>query len=378
MLSCLAILSAKANAQDRPARLEVGAGVTMASITFDRHATGVSVLADVNVARPLALEVRVTRYGYDPTLGARNGWHLATGVRATFVRRPRFSFYGLAMPGLYHHDKVGPYTSVQYSLNGEEFRTSTGHPAPPTHFVLDLGAGLNFALSSRVGARVEVDRDLHAQRGTLFTFTEPSGSSQYVLTSPIGSRWNVQAGLSVGMGSGPRAQSAARPRWTVGPMAGFTVVTNAATVGTLGAVVSYGWLKHCDIEASVSSTVHKAVEPLPFQGGRVLHALAGLKMGTREGRIGVFFKARAGLRSDSQVLALELPLVYIHRTFPAIEIGGVVEFSASSHSVLRVDLGEALSFVQAIAVDSEGVRQRINYREEFYSLPLQIGFGFRF
>jgi len=373
-----------ANAQALTPRVEIGGGPTIAAVTFAEPAGGATAWVDLNVARPLALEVRATWLPTDT--GYRNVWHVAAGIRATFVRSSRFTFYGAALPGALHGQPTTPTRDIWIPVeppSGEpilRFTTISSFTSalPPTHFVLDLTTGLDIALSSHLAARIELARDLHAIPSRTFTIVDGTQTDESPIVSPIGSRWNLHMGLTLGMGSIPRGQPPDRRRWTFGPMGGYTVVTNEAGIGTLGGFVSYRWREHCDFDGSVNVSLQHGIASLPFQGGRMFHAAAGVKLGTREGRIGVFFKTRAGIRHDDKVLGREFPLLYVQRTFPVLEIGGVVEFSVSPHVLLRLDLGESLSFVRGIVVEPDGSSRSIDAREEFYSLPLQVGFGVRF
>jgi hypothetical protein len=104
-------------------------------------------------------------------------------------------------------------------------------------------------------------------------------------------------------------------------------------------------------------------------------ALVGVKVGVREGRVGVFFHISSGVNSYSSVVSSLSPagVVITRSTVPALNLGGAVELSATRRTIVRVDLGETLSFARAPIFLGERTG-----REEIYTLPIRVGLGWRF
>lgn len=349
-------------AQDRTSRVEAGGHVVVASFTNDRPATGFGGTLDVNLSRQLALEFRLSRIS-EVTLGP--SVHAAAGVRATFVRTPRIGFYGMALPGWSHLGRAS------YLPSG-------------SHFVLDLGLGLAISPTPRVVTRIEVDRDLHAWPGTVLSLND--GTEHIVFPSPIGSRWNLHAGASFRLGA-PLGRATDRPpagRWTMGPQLGYTVSTSEVGIGTVGAFVAYRLSRHCDLDMNASTYVTDALPSTIYEGGRVVQALAGVKLGVRAGRFGVFFKARAGANSYSKVFRTDPDPRLGRSTVAVIDLGGIVETYVGRRSVLRVDMGETLSFAPGVTIVFPalfpGYEEPPQHapRQQIYSLPIRVGFGWRF
>jgi hypothetical protein len=384
-LLCCVLRPAAAWAQDTASRLEAGGHITVARLTAAPRTPGFGASIDVNLSRVLAIESRITRLS-EPDGTAI---HVAAGVRATLIRARRLSMYGVALPGLYHLATPPPLGAIIFLLDG-----SVGDPVnivggsgsqPATRFVLDLGAGAGFSLTSRLTAHVELDRDLHAYRDTVLTGPAGSSSSQSSFPNDIGSRWNLQVGASYRMGS-TVARQAARPtagRWTMGLQVGETISTGADGIGTVGAFASYAVWPHVDVDTSASAFVRDSLVSSVYEGGRALQGVAGVKLGVREGRFGVFFKARTGVNSYSKVFRTDPMPVLVRSTVAVLDIGGIVETYFARRCLLRIDVGETLSFAPSVTLGLVPLSPRSPppyevERKQIYSLPIRVGIGWRF
>ncbi len=79
--------------------------------------------------------------------------------------------------------------------------------------------------------------------------------------------------------------------------------------------------------------------------GRATSAFFGPKAGFRKSKFGVFFKARPGFVSFSDVLTSASTIGELstaRKTHAAFDLGGAFEFYPSRRAILRVDLGEVL------------------------------------
>jgi hypothetical protein len=359
-----------ARAQDAPSQIEIGGQAGASDLGYGRPTPGFGGWLDVNVSRHVALETRLTwsaDSGWDRTL------HLAGGLRATFLRTPRFAWYGLALPGLYHFPRYCETEVTVDSGPNPPVPSSVTRCASRTHFALDLGSGLAFAPTSHAITRIELNRVIHS------TPYESLFGSQHLV-----SRWDLNAGVSYRLGRTLKPQSAlpAAGRWTVGSQIGDTLSTGPTGIATLGAFASYTLSKYFDIDTSVSAFLSDRLETTEQEGGRLLQGLAGVKIGVREGRFGVFFKARAGANSYSRVFTAVSETyrpIYSRSTVPALDLGGVVETYLSGRTLLRIDIGETLSFVPDVSIAFP--RSPDVYRlpaRAIYGLPLRVGFGWRF
>lgn len=339
-----AVLAAPAPAwsQTSQTTVEAGAFAIAGSFTFGSPAPGVGGWVDVNVAPRLALEARADtvhfRFGIE-------GAEVTAGIRALFVRSRAFGFYGFIGPGAYHETRsvLGP---------------------PNTHYVLDFGAGGTFVPAPRLLLRVELEREIHAEPGL--------ETPQVIEEIPIASTWNLTGGASYRFGGTlPRPGRAPSGRWTFGPQLGYTVATSETVIGSAGGFVAYRVLPYCDIDASAMTWLGRMASS-SFEGGHLQQALVGAKVGVRQGRVGVFFKIRSGVNSYSHVERC-CPLMAKRSTVPALDLGGVIEVATSRRLVVRFDIGETLSFVPAVDFSGEPP-----HHVELYTLPAQVGLGWRF
>ena len=360
MVASIVLSSKAAYAQaDQPARFEAG-GQVAALLLKGNPRPGAGFWFDFNVARPLALEARSTWLTDSSPISAV---HTAIGVRATFVRTSRVSVLGVALPGWYR----------------EAFE---GEPGSFNSFALDLGAGMSFAATRRLMARVELDRIIIAIAGSTVDAGPDVGPVK--LPGLIGSNWDLRAGVSYSFGSALRdsasSEAAVAGRWTAGPELGYTYASSAVVMGAIGAFVSYHLAPHCDADGSVSTLLSGDLPIGEGEGGRMTQALAGIKVGVREGRFGVFFKIRAGMNSFGDGAA---DYSGVHRkTVPALDLGGVVEVAMSRTSFVRADVGETLSFVgngnEVRVLTRTGVAIVDGSPTELYTLPMRVGIGWRF
>jgi len=375
-LSLLVPLTARA--QDVVPRIEAGGHAGVAGITFTGRAPAAGVWCDLNFAPRLALETRLTVIDWS---AGDTAVHFETGVRATFVRTHRLAFYGVALPGLYRDPMSSPF--ILASQPGDPVITITpaGDIGTSTHFVLDIGAGLAIALTPRLLARIELIRDLHAEPLTVVTDPyRPEGPIRLTYPTFIGSEWDLHAGASLGLGPalGRPDQPWGSGRWTIGPQLGMTVSTSEALTGTVGGFAAFKLLPYFDVEASASTFVGPGLVPTQLEGGRMAQAVAGGKVGVRQGRVGVFFKIRAGVNSYSSVAQPASRPTYQRSTVPALDLGGVIEMSLSARLLMRIDVGESLSFTPSrLTLDLYSGSTQV-VRQEIYSLPMRVGLGWRF
>ena len=101
---------------------------------------------------------------------------------------------------------------------------------------------------------------------------------------------------------------------------------------------------------------------------RPLTELFGIKSGRRGEKIGLFLKARPGFynrrepNSCPTFIILGCPETFSRTDF-IIDLGGVVEFYPSKRTLIRVDIGDALTRIE---------------KNNWHNFQSSIGFGWRF
>ena len=99
-------------------------------------------------------------------------------------------------------------------------------------------------------------------------------------------------------------------------------------------------------------------------------ALLGMKSGLRSGRFGMFAKTRVGMwHFGGQLFSRRLS----RRTVPAADLGGVLEYYPSSHTTIRIDLGDTILFYGPQSLI--GITGRLGTVHNFQP---GLGFSFRF
>jgi hypothetical protein len=350
LLSFVAIESA---AQTVPRRLEVGAVATVADLTVAPYA-GVAADVDVNLSPILAIQAQVAREG------ERGWWNtkLGVGMRATFIRREQWLFYGGARPG---------WSRISAKVDGVSI---------PPAFVLDLTAGLGVRVRRRFLARFELERDIFAARPIEIPFLS---SPPLVIDGRVGSHWNLKVSAAYTFGAcipAVREPSATAGPWVVGMASGVAVSTGSRPLATLGGFFSRRLNRFVDFDNEVSASITSDLPAGFYEGGRLVQALSGIKLGVRDRRLGVFFKLRGGVTTWSHSRTASKPNV--RQSGPAIDLGGVIEYAVSPTAVFRIDVGETVSlFTENLLLYDITVTRSFG-SSDTYTLPIRLGVGFRF
>jgi hypothetical protein len=354
-LSCIVFLSALPSyAQESSQRMEIGAQAIVAGIQGPSGGGG-GLSVDLNLSRILALQGRALWIADGaPTFS----FHGDAGIRAIFLRSSTMSVYGAARPGWYHVP-------------------STPQFAGDSHFVLGLDVGIAFPLVSKLAGRVELEREIHAVQEMRLPDDRLIGRD-FVIPGRVQSRWNVNFVATYGVGSPvPHADPpAGSGRWSVGAQLGTTIAPSSAPVASGGGFVAYAIAPHIDLDGSVSVSFSAGLPAGLYEGGRLTQALAGVKIGVREGRWGVFLKLRAGINSWGDVVSTTT--LHERSTTGALDLGGVIECAAGNTSFLRFDIGETLAFVSPALPALEGTTTPTLSGHWLYTLPMRVGFGVRF
>ena len=120
------------------------------------------------------------------------------------------------------------------------------------------------------------------------------------------------------------------------------------------------------------------------QGGHMFQGQFGGKAGKRFDRWGVFGKVRPGFVGFTRVL--ETPGVqtpgpnfFIHKRYPSLDLGGVVEFYVSPRWMARFDVGDTVIRYSEISFSAFGFPTFIfQPKETRHNLQVSSGIGFRF
>lgn len=354
---------AVAFAQRAEHRVSTGGGVSGFGL-FDEAgrpitSPGAAVWVTVRGMGPLALEAQVDWFPSAEAIefesqGGRT-LKLTAGPRATFFLSKRLRIDGLMRGGFIRFSETMTGRSDGVRIIG-----------PRAHGAMDLGAGFELFPGAQWRPRFDFVTTFYAVPGA--TLGTPGGDGRLVATTSakIRDTYQVNAGLTYGFG-GPRItvpSSSAGGPWTLGAQLSYTASTNLLDLevrhrGGIGGFVSYRFSRFVEADGAVSAFPQTTRARSPWDGGRVLQALAGVKVGVREGRVAAFAKVRGGVNSHADALkSLEWFPFSITRgrsNLPVLDIGGVVEIAAASGLLLRVDAGDAITFYPDRTIVLDGV-----------------------
>ncbi|MBZ5494359.1 MAG: hypothetical protein LAO76_25825 [Acidobacteriia bacterium] len=113
----------------------------------------------------------------------------------------------------------------------------------------------------------------------------------------------------------------------------------------MGERFTYNFTPSVAIESEVNGYFTNTTPKSLQDGGRAFVGLIGPKAGIRRDRFGVFFKARAGVMSFSNVLtsaAVFGSRDTARKTHAALDLGVATEFYPSARTILRFDIGRLL------------------------------------
>jgi hypothetical protein len=157
-----------------------------------------------------------------------------------------------------------------------------------------------------------------------------------------------------------------RGAWMVGGDVGVAayapVLASAADVikaGRVGGFTSFPLTTWMDGDIGADLYLHTDHGHSAYEGGRISQAVAGVKVGRRDGRLGFFGKMRAGVQSYSQGLIAVAdyqqpppyrPTVDGRRYRPIVDTGAVIETTVSRRVVWRVDISDIITFYPAKSI----------------------------
>jgi hypothetical protein len=346
--------------------------------------SGLGVRAEFTLTRRVEIEGRLTWFPANvyQDFQSQGGKTLqaAAGIRGKLFVAPRFSVYGLFLPGLLHFTNTVTGVVGRAQIKGRA-----------THFALDTGLGVELYPLSRWSVRAEVSGPVYgAPGGELARDPGPRGDATLSILPKVRSLWQVSTGVGYRFGA-LRDLSVEMPvagRWEVGGQAATTTTVrpdatelSLTRIPTLGTFMSYKLAPSIYADGAVNASLRSTVST-PFEGGYLLQALGGVKLGVRKDQYGVFAKTRVGVNSHSEVLRSvdpSIPRVTTGRSNAvALDIGGVVERYLGRQWLIRFDGSDVISVFHATTITVEGLPTPLDAPKATHSLQMTVGFGWRF
>jgi len=113
----------------------------------------------------------------------------------------------------------------------------------------------------------------------------------------------------------------------------------------VGGRFTYNFTPSIALESEANTYFTNTTAKTVQDGGRAIVGFLGPKAGIRKDRFGVFFKARAGVMSFSNVFTSRATLENLEtsrRTHAVLDLGIATEFYPSARTILRFDIGRML------------------------------------
>jgi hypothetical protein len=163
------------------------------------------------------------------------------------------------------------------------------------------------------------------------------------------------------------------PRFELGGQLYYVGNTDVSD-GGVGGRFTYNFNRYFAIDTEANASLYVGDETIGVNGALVF---AGVKVGRRFNKVGVFAKARPGFTTSFTRHTGPTFFDSERVTKPALDLGVVLEYYPGKHSVVRVDASDVI-----IGFGDDLIREtrcpcprRIGTKHGLY---LSIGYGFRF
>jgi Outer membrane protein beta-barrel domain len=371
-------------AQEQYSRWEVGGYFT----TFRplnqndrlRFTPGFGASLDYNLNRRLAFETQVDFFPqYHPSqLQKQAGTTLEVlfGIRGKAIQTKRFAIYGLLRPGLLHFDGLFVETDA--------IPPTVLFKAPANYFVLNLGGGVEYYLAKRWGARFEISGNPYRIGNSTTTVLGQSVFQPGLINDAL----RMSAGLEYRFGElrEPGSENEVSGRLEFGPQ--FTAMSihrtgpldGVRTDPGIGGFAAYRILPFLFADSAVIFYPRDTRSSDAHDGGRILQGVFGARVGVRKNHFGIFGKVRPGINSYSRALTgmTNSGETFARSTNFVLNLGGVLEFYTTRHSVLRIDAGDTHIYFADKTLASPTGTVIVRGGSLEHSLELTVGYGWRF
>jgi len=376
-------------AQDAYTRLEFGAQYSTIELTSPSGATQASGFGgrfDWNFNRRLALESQIDFWpeNSEPLFGVQGGQTLQAvfGLRAKVVQTKRLAIFGLIRPGILHFTDVLDFQGA----NSSGFISYT---RPETHFVLNLGGGVEYFLTPRWVLRADIEGNpYHIQNENI---PLEGGGTEFV-TGKINDTTRFSVGVAYRPGALIENESETKipGKWEFGPLFSTMLIQrDGPTVGVqaepgLGGYASYRIYRVFYLDGDLLYFPRGTANSGPHDGGTILQGTFGLKGGIRRNHVGFFGKVRPGFNSYSDALSSVssqqsgLAMETARSTTFVLDLGGIVELYPAEHGTIRLEVGDTHLYFGSTTLNVDGVPTSVPGYKLRHSIQFTTGYGWRF
>ena len=371
-------------AQDNYTRVEFGAQYSTARLTNSNLGatdySGFGGRFDWNFNRRLAFESQLDFFPEHaiPLLTIQGGQTLQAvfGIRAKVIQTRRISVFGLIRPGLFH------FTDVLYFNSN----SATGFAErPETHFVLNLGGGIEYYLNPRWVLRADLEGDPYRVPNSHVAL--PGGSAFSLGKIDDTTRFSVGVAYRPGALIENEEETKVPGNWEFGPLfSTMFIAREGPTDGVrtepgFGGYASYRFYHVFYFDSDLLYFPRGSNSSGPHDGGEILEGLFGLKGGIRRNHFGIFGKVRPGFNSYSDALSAVSSTgqeSFSRSTNFVLDLGGIVEFYPAEHGTLRLEAGDTHIYFNTRDVNFGGTIVPASGGKLQHTIQFIVGYGWRF
>jgi hypothetical protein len=393
LIACTSATPARAQGS----RLEIGAAAVTESVdpNPDRSeatlSPGIGLRLTYGVARRLSLQARIDWFPrHEPIRFEWQGGrttHASVGARGILFDGSRLAVAGFLLPGIIHFTQtdIGFSRVIVTTADGPK-EVLTNAVGSSTHFALDFGVGVSTRLTDRVSLTGDYMLSVFGFSGS--TSGRHPGKTELVIIKPseVRNTPRISAGLTyrLGVARRPSSQYQREHRWEVGGQ-----IASLSFAGTyteayhrepgIALFASRELAPYLEFDAAINAFPRR-MPTTDLDGGRRADGLAGVKVGTRHGRIGTFAKLRVGASRYTRVLKAvdddNTQFTYGTRGDVLLDLGGVIEIYPTRRLVIRVDGGDTSSFHRVGDFLLNGMRVSLP-GDATHAISLATGVGWR-
>jgi len=371
-------------AQDNYTRVEFGAQYSTARLTNSNLGatdySGFGGRFDWNFNRRLAFESQLDFFPEHaiPLLTIQGGQTLQAvfGIRAKVIQTRRISVFGLIRPGLFH------FTDVLYFNSN----SATGFAErPETHFVLNLGGGIEYYLNPRWVLRADLEGDPYRVPNSHVSL--PGGSAFSVGKIDDTTRFSIGVAYRPGALIENEEETKVPGNWEFGPLFSTMFIRREGptdgvrTEPGFGGYASYRFYHVFYFDNDLLYFPRGSNSSGPHDGGEILEGLFGLKGGIRRNHFGIFGKVRPGFNSYSDALSAVSSTgqeSFSRSTNFVLDLGGIVEFYPAEHGTLRLEAGDTHIYFNTRDVNFGGTIVPASGGKLQHTIQFIVGYGWRF
>jgi len=259
-----------------------------------------------------------------------------------------------------------------------------------TDAVLDVGTTVEFRTSTRTFVRIDAG-ELLVRYGDALIFQSPPGPVTLSVGTIgyIGSPWHLEFGVGYRVGA-LREQTEISPtpsRFTAGAQYSLLTLVRSSNVvrdeSSVGGFFTWDFSKYVGFDSSLLFFPRDMKFADFQQGGRMLQAFGGIRVGVRRGHFGIYAKIRPGtqlftLTSGNLETQIENGTGYTPYADLALDAGGIIEYYATRRTTLRLDAGQTWLYYPARNVIDQNGQPFHASAFSATAMQVSLGLGFRF